>query len=476
MNYKSQRTKIVATIGPKTAKKVYLEKMYLAGMSIARLNGSHNTLEWHKNTIEKIKKYTPYCPILLDIPGKKIRTIKLKNEPSFDVNETIIITTEKGWNGFKKVSITNNKLHLYLKKGDTVFADDGTLKFQVIKVIKKDIYLKANTKGVLKSSKGINVPHVNLKGSLITNRDKEMIKFAVENKVDFIGLSFIESSEHLIKIKNIIKKQTPKVIAKVENQAGINNLEDIVKNADCIMIDRGDLSTETNIETLAINQKKIISTCIKFSKPIIVATEMLDNMILSPYPTKAEVLDISNSILDGATATMLSGETAIGKFPVESIEVMSKIANKTINHKDKIIKINQIQEHSEELGASTAIKSLCNYLPISKIIAITISGYAARIIASQMLSQPIIAVSNDKNLVRSFNIFAGTKGIFFKKKFYKNSLEHIPKCLNYLYKIKEISAKDMILVTALGYPSSGRRMNLIQTHYVKDLIKTFSWK
>ncbi|PPR26441.1 MAG: hypothetical protein CFH34_00969, partial [Alphaproteobacteria bacterium MarineAlpha9_Bin4] len=463
-------------IGPKTANQNTLKKMYFAGMSVARLNGSHNTLIWHKNTIKLIKKCIPDCPILLDIPGKKIRTAKLEYEPIFNIGDQLIISTEEGHNGKKKISITNNQLHNFLKKGDIVFADDGTLKFTVKKIIKKDIYLIANTKGKLKSSKGINVPHVSLGGELVTTRDKKMIKFAVENKVDFIGLSFIESGKHLRKIRSIIKGSIPKIVAKVENQAGINNLEEIIEQTDCVMIDRGDLSTETNIETLAINQKKIIKASLRASKPVIVATEMLDNMILNPYPTKAEVLDISNSILDGATATMLSGETAVGNYPLDALKVMSKIANSTINHKDLFNFNNSTTNNKLEDGTAIAIRNLCLYLPITKIVAITVSGFAARIISSQMIPQPILAVSNNKDLARGFNIFAGSKGIFYNTKFYKNSLEHIPKCINYLYKIKEITAKDMILVTALGYPSLGRRMNLIQTHYVKDLIKTFSWK
>jgi len=471
-----QRTKIVATIGPNTANTSALKKMYCAGMSLARLNGSHNTLEWHSKVIKLIKNTIPDCPILLDIPGKKIRTAKLEHEPKFEIGDTIIITSEKGNNGREKISLTNDKLHNFVSKGDTVFADDGTLRFTVKKVIKKDIYLKANTAGKLRSSKGINVPHVNLGGHSISERDKKMIKFAVENKIDFIGLSFIESRKHIIKIRNLIKGNIPKIVAKIENKKGVENLKNIVEEADCIMIDRGDLSTETNIETLGINQKKIIKASIESAKPVIVATEMLDNMISSPYPTKAEVLDICNSIEDGATATMLSGETAIGQFPVDAIKVMSKIANTTIAQKFSIKKNNNFSMSSKAIGMGSAIKNLSESLPITKIVAVTISGYAARIISSQSLPQPILAISNDKELARGFNIYLGTKGIYYKTHFHKNSLEHIPKCLNYLWKIKEISKEDMILITALGYPSSSRRMNIIQTHYVKDLMKTFSWK
>ena len=215
---------------------------------------------------------------------------------------------------------------------------------------------------------------------------------------------------------------------------------------------------------------------IYFSIKIISIIKMLDNMISNSYPTKAEVLDISNSILDGATATMLSGETAVGKYPIESIQVMSKISNSSIKHRDHIFFGENNHIKTDVYGSTNAIKDLCLSLPITKIIAVTVSGFAARIISSKMLPQPILAISNNKNSARSLNLLSGTKGIYYETKFYKDSLEHIPKCLFYLWKTKNILSNDMILLTALGYPGSGRRMNIIQTHYVNDLMEIFSWK
>lgn len=470
-----KKTKIVATIGPVSAYPKMLIKMYNSGMSVARLNGSHNTLEWHSKTIKLIKKVIPDCPILLDIPGKKIRTIKLNIEPKFKKNDIIILTTQKGFKGGKKVSVTNGQLHHFLKKGNTVYADDGTLKFTIIKIIKKDIYLKAENSGQLKSSKGINVPFVDIGGKLVTLRDKKMIDFAKKQQVDFIGISFVESAKHINFIRKLIDNETPKIVAKVENQKGIDSLNDIINATDVIMIDRGDLSTETNIETLGVNQKRIIKASNDLFKPVIVATEMLDNMIKNPQPTKAEVLDISNSIIDGATATMLSGETAVGKYPIESIKVMSKISSVMINNQLEN-NTNQIGINAETIGMANTIKYLSMSLPITKIVAITVSGYAARIVSSQSLLQPIIAISNNKNVARTFNIFKGTKGIFLDTTFYKDSLKHIPICLNYLWKNKYVKRQDMILLIALAYPGSGRRMNTLQTLFIKDLVKSLSWK
>jgi pyruvate kinase len=468
---KINKIKIVATIGPKTANKKMLKQLFNAGMTLARLNGSHNTLEWHSNTIKLIKETIPDCPILLDIPGKKIRTSKLSFEPKFDVGDTIILTTEDGYDGFKKISITNNILHKFIKKDHIVYADDGTLKFKVVKVSKKDIYIKAYVTGTLKSSKGINIPHLEMKETTLSCKDKKIIDFAISNKVDFIGLSFIESAKSLNKVRDFIKSDIPKLVAKIENRKGLENLEEIVKATDCIMIDRGDLSTETDIESLAINQKKIIKTSLRFCKPVIVATEMLNNMITQPHPTKAEILDIYNSVKDGATATMLSGETAVGKYPLEAVKIMSSIANSCILENN-----NNTIDNNEHISMAKAIKGLCQDMPITKVVIVTMLGFAARVVSSQSIKQPILAITNKKDTAKTFNIFSNTKGFFYNTKFYKDSLEHIPECLKYLWEINELNKKDSILVVALSYPLSGKRMNLIQTHNVKDLKKLFHWK
>ena len=474
---KNYINKIVATIGPVSANKESIKKLYKAGMSVARLNGSHSNLEWHAKTISLIKSTIPTLPILLDIPGKKIRTVQLEFEPEFDVGDIIILTTLPGFLGKEKISINNLYLHESLSKGDIILADDGTLRFEVNKIIENDIYCLAKTKGKLKSAKGINVPHIKIKSDLINQRDIDMMKFAVENEVDFVGISFVESSEHIKSIRALSKNSWPRIVAKVENQGGLDNLDEIAKETDVIMIDRGDLSTETNMESVAIYQKRIIRVATKYAKPVIVATEMLHTMISNPFPTKAEVTDITNAILDGASATMLSGETAIGDYPIESVEIMTKISN-TVNedkYKDFNLNkhINDNQDVPRVMGES--IRNLCNTLPITKVVAITISGFAARMVSSTMLAQPIIAVSNDIFAAKSFNLLRNTKGIYINVDFAKDNSDHVLKSLKYLYNNKEINEKDVILITSVEYPKSGRRMNMIQTHYVQDLIELFKW-
>jgi len=468
----TNKVKIIATIGPKTANKYFLKKLEKSGMSIARLNGSHNQLSWHKTTIKLIQEVLPNIPILFDIPGKKIRTIQLKHEPSFLKGEQIILTTDQSFDGNIKVPVNNLNLHLSLSKNDIILADDGTLKFTVIRIKNKDIVCRAESSGQLKSAKGINVPYVNVKGPLVTERDSKLIKFCKNNKVDFVGISFVESAKHVEKIRNLIKGNSPRIVAKVENGNGLKNVREITKATDVIMIDRGDLSTETDLENLAIYQKQIIKTGSFYSKPVIVATEMLHTMIKNPIPTKAEVMDISNAVLDGASATMLSGETAIGTYPIEAVKIMKKVSDSVILNSNEVM--NKKIDIPEAIGKS--IVQLCNMLPITKIITLTITGYAARMLSSQAPSQPILAVSNDQMTARSFNMLQGTKGIYVDVKFRKDSLEHVMECLEILWKRKEILKNDCILITSLAYPNKGRRMNNIQTYYVSDLINNLKWK
>ncbi len=471
-------TKIVATIGPETASPKKIYSLYKAGMDVARLNGSHNSLEWHKKTINKLRKQLPMVPILLDIPGKKIRTENLKKEPSFEVNDEIILTCDKNYSGLTKIPITNKKLYFYLKKGVKILADDGTLSFIVEKVIKKDIYCRCLNKGKLRSKKGINVPNIFIKQELLSQRDKKFLNFAKECEVDFIGISFVESKKHIEKIRKFLNSENPKIMAKIENMPGLKNKEEIIESSDAIMIDRGDLSVETDLDSIAISQKEIISKANLYSKPVIVATEMLHSMIDNPFPTKAEVTDISNSVLDGCSATMLSGETAIGKFPEESVKKMKEVSNVSSIHvrKEKFQENGKVNKDVIKNYMAEAVAHLCKSTPITKVVAITKSGFAARALSLLRIPQPIIAVSDDIKNSRTFNLFPGTQGIFLDIAFSKKNTDHIILCLKKLWKMNLLTSKDIVVVIGLSYPKSGNRFNHIQLHSIDDLVQILSWK
>ncbi len=469
-------TRIVCTIGPNSLEEQTLLDLYKIGLRVARLNGSHADLSWHENAINIIRKVLPSVPILLDIPGRKIRTTELVHEPKFSVGDNLILTTDQKHDGTKKVPVNYVNLAEDLSVGDTIMADDGTLSFIVTKIDKKDIHCRAKTFGQLKSRKGINVPYVKLNTPLVTERDKKMIDFARKTKVDFIGLSFVESAAHILAFRKLIAHNSPRIIAKVENQGGMDSVHEIVDAADAIMIDRGDLSVETSLYDITIKQKQIIEAAKQNGRPVIVATEMLHTMIDNPFPTKAEVTDISNAVLDGCSATMLSGETAIGSYANEAVETMQKVIDASETHLNKEIESDKLDfTITTPKAISSVIPILCRTLPITKIIAITRSGYAARMIATHRLKQPVLAVSDDETAARSFNLIGGTTGVYSKSSFRKESTDHIKKVLKMLWKMELIEKDDHILITGISYPSNGTRMNTIQIHEISNLINSQAW-
>jgi pyruvate kinase len=389
------KTKIVATIGPATDNPASLLALRRAGMNIARLNGSHSDLEWHARTIRLIHDTVPEVAILLDIPGRKIRTLQLAHEPAFAAGDRIILTTDPAHDGREKVPVSYARLHEDLAVGSIILADDGTLRFVVEAIEGRDIVCRADGGGQLRSRKGINVPQVKLQGPAVTARDEAMIAFAREHGVDFVGISFVDSAEHVRQIREKIGGRSPGIVAKVENASGVAHLEEIVQAADAIMVDRGDLSVETRLEDLALFQKQIIVAATRHAKPVIIATEMLHTMISNRFPTKAEVSDITNAVLDGASATMLSGETAVGAFPEECVAVMRRIATAAEEYlernRDARREGGEVDTVPEATGK--AVGFLCRTLPVTKIVSITKTGFAARVVSLQRLPQPIIAVS-----------------------------------------------------------------------------------
>lgn len=476
------RTKIVATIGPASATAEMLRALSQAGMSVARLNGSHADLEWHAATIALIRDTLPGTPILLDIPGRKIRTVKLAVEPSFSKGDIIVLTTDVSHDGHHKVPVNYPRLHEDLTAGAVILADDGTLRFTVSKVVGKDIHCVAETPGTLRSRKGINVPYVKLRTELVTDRDRQMMTFAREHGVDFVGVSFVESAEHVEAIRALAGGDWPRIVSKIENQGGMDNMHAVIEATDAIMIDRGDLSVETELETLAMAQKLILKVAAQAGKPVIVATEMLHTMIVNSFPTKAEVSDITNAVLDGCAATMLSGETAVGAYPVEAVSVMRRIAESVETHLQASLDITPAlsggrdqQADSVPEAMAQAIALICRSLPITKIVALTRSGYAARTISALRPRQPIIAVSDDAMAARSFNLLGGTRGVYVAEPFSKTTTDYLPHCLKKLWRDGLLDDADLILVTAVTYPKSGNRMNLIETHRVRDLVETLNW-
>ena len=468
-----RRVKIVATIGPASNTPEAVAALIASGMDVARLNGSHTDLQWHEATIAMLRALAPSVPILLDIPGRKIRTRQLKHPPSFLSGDSITLTTDRDHDGRDKVPVNSEDLHQHLVPGDTVFADDGTLRFTVTSVQGRDILCRAETSGTLRSAKGINVPSVTFQGGAVTERDREMIRFACEQGVDFVGISFVDGAKLVEEVRSLTGAGGPRVLAKVENLSGMNNLDEVIAAADAIMIDRGDLSVETNLESLALQQKRILRVAKAHGKPVVVATEMLHSMIENPFPTKAEVSDISNAVLDGAAALMLSGETAVGRYPAEAVRLMRAVADTVEDAAQETADQTQLLRVPQAMGEAVAM--LCRVLPITKLVPITISGYAARMVANTRPRQPILAVSNQVATARSANLLFGTEGVHVDIPFSTESTDHIALCLEELWRRGKLLDDDVVLVTSVGYPKSGNRMNMIQTHVVSDLRDSLHW-
>lgn len=468
------RTKIVATIGPASCAAETVRAFHAAGMSVARLNGSHADLDWHRHAIGLLREIVPDVPILLDIPGRKIRTTQLAHEPQFALGDRIVLTTDTAHDGRDKVPVSYADLHRDLHDGDVIFADDGTLRFVVESIAGRDIVCRAQVAGTLRSRKGINVPMVQLGLALITDRDRQMVAFARDTGVDFVGISFVESAAHVDAIRQLVGGRSPQILAKIENRGGLDNLAAVIGAADAIMIDRGDLSVETTMEQVAIHQKTIIDAARAAGKPVVVATEMLHSMIENDFPTKAEVSDITNAVLDGCSATMLSGETAVGRHGVTAIETMRKVSDVATRHLRAACDAATLRTSVPEAMAA-AIAQVLRALPITKVVAITRSGYAARVLSSLSVPQPILAVSDDPAMARAFNLYAGVEGVHFDAPFPRGSADHVKACIRQLYERGQLSAADHILVTGVIYPRSGTRMNLLQIHLMSDLIAEFGW-
>ena len=463
-------TKIIATVGPASCDKRNIKRFVNSGISVVRLNGSHNTLEWHKKTIINIRNLNKKIPILFDIPGEKIRIDNQLEDIKFIKKDSIIFSKKKIKKD-KNVILSNKKFYNNIKLNMKFSADDGNLVFKVIK--KKKDYVEAISfnSGILTSRKGINIPNLfsGVQNNSISNKQKIYLNFAKKMDIDYVGFSFVESDKQINKIRKYLKGRNFKIISKIENLNGLKNLKKIVKVSDAIMIDRGDLVAETSIYKLPYNQKKIIKEVNLNNKPIIVATEMMHSMIENEKPTKSEVLDVANAILDGATCTMLSGETALGKYPIKSINEMIKIHKSSVPQKNiytkKIKKISSIQNLT-----ANALESLCNSKSIHKLIIVTKSGYAATEIAFKNLSQKIIVVTDNSHTSRYLNLYPRIKTIKYTKKFSRKDLAYVEKIVKYLYRIKEVDKSENIVIVSAAYPKKGVKFNSIQTHRVKDII------
>lgn len=474
-----RRTKIVCTIGPASESLENVKKLIEAGMNVARLNFSHGDFEEHGNRINNIRKacqeLNKTVAILLDTKGPEIRTGQLK-EDSIELveNEFITLTTEEVLGDKNRIHITYEKLPQDVEIGSTILIDDGLIGLTVTEIEGNDIKCKIVNGGTIKSKKGVNVPGVKISLPGITEKDANDIKFGIEMGVDFIAASFVRKAQDVLEIRELLEKHNAnhiQIISKIENQEGVDNLDEILEVSDGLMVARGDLGVEIPVEEVPLVQKLMIKKCNLAGKPVITATQMLDSMQRNPRPTRAEASDVANAIFDGTDAIMLSGETAAGKYPVESVETMGKIAVRTesaLEYREIFKRQSQAQQTNITEAISQAVASSALDLDANAIITSTESGYTARMVSKYRPKSPIIAVTPNEQVMRKMSLVWGA--IPVKGENVTNTDDMFDRAVDYAKDAGHITEGDLVVITA-GVPV-GRTgtTNLVKVHHVGDMI------
>ena len=397
-----RKTKIICTLGPSTDQGDVLRELVANGMNVARFNFSHGSHEEHKGRLDKLKAIRKELdkPVaaLLDTKGPEIRLKEFKNGvEQLEAGQTFTLTT-RDVEGTKEIcSITYKDLPQDVQAGGCIMLDDGLIKLSIQSVTDTDIVCKVLNNGKIKNKKGVNVPGVHLSMPYLSQRDRDDIIFGIEQGFDFIAASFVRCAQDVYDIRNLLNEydSTIRIIAKVENREGVNNIDSILAAADAVMVARGDLGVEIDFTELPGIQKSVIDRSFSFGKPIVTATQMLDSMIVNPRPTRAEISDVANAIYDGTSAIMLSGETAAGAYPVEALKTMSAIAERTENEPhyiDRRLTAHAITGKTSVSDATAHAACLtAQDVNASAIVTVSESGNTARLLSKYRPAQPIIA-------------------------------------------------------------------------------------
>ena len=395
-----RKTKIICTLGPSTDQEGVLRELVANGMNVARFNFSHGSHEEHLGRFEKLKAIREELgkPVaaLLDTKGPEIRLKDFKNGTEMlEAGQTFTLTTREV-EGTKEIcSITYKDLPQDVQPGGTIMLDDGLIKLQIITVNDTDIVCKVLNNGKIKNKKGVNVPGVHLSMPYMSQRDRDDIIFGAQQGFDFIAASFVRTAQDVYDIRNLLNEYDSdiRIIAKIENREGVNNIDSILAAADAVMVARGDLGVEIDFTELPGIQKNIIERSFSFGKPIVTATQMLDSMIVNPRPTRAEISDVANAIYDGTSAIMLSGETAAGAYPVEALKTMSAIAERT--EQENHSRFAPLAENTGKISVSDATAhAACltaKDVNAAAIVTVSESGNTARLLSKYRPEQPIIA-------------------------------------------------------------------------------------
>lgn len=422
-----RRTKIVCTLGPSTDDPEILRQLMLSGMNVARINFSHGgpTDQLDRiNEFKRIRKETGlHVALLLDTKGPEIRVREFKNKKvTLQEGQRFTLTSKDVPGDEKQVSITFAHLPQDVKKGDAILIDDGLIAMEVEKTTSTDVICTVKNGGELSSNKSINVPDVMINMPYVSEKDRNDILFGIQQDFDFIAASFTRNAYDILDIRKLLNQNGGKdiqIIAKIENRGGVDNIDDIIKVSDGIMVARGDMGVEIALEELPIIQKTLISKCYQSGKKVITATQLLDSMIRNPRPTRAETTDVANAIYDGTSAIMLSGETAVGKYPVESVRTMSRIAERAEAAIDYVKEFEGVTIDSDKNvtnAISHATVTTAHDLGASAIVTVTRAGHTARMVSKYRPQCPIIATALSEKVCRQLNLSWGVCPVLSEEK------------------------------------------------------------
>lgn len=471
-------TKIVCTIGPSSQNEEVLLKMVEAGMNIARLNMSHGSYEFHQKTIRNVrsvsKKTGKHIGILLDLQGPKIRTGKqIKETIELKKGELLKLTTEDITGNWEMLSINYKQLPDEAKPGEKILLDDGNIELKVLEIEDRIIICRILNGGTIRSFRGINLPDTAISTPSLTEKDIQDLSFGLAEDVDFAALSFVRKAEDITDLKNRIKKEGKDVfvIAKIEKPEAIENIDAIIAATDGIMVARGDLGAETSPQEVPVLQKSIIRQCNYANKPVITATQMLESMISKPRPTRAEANDVANAIFDGTDAVMLSGETAMGEYPVEAVTIMANIAQRTeheVNNKSLADEIYSNKKGSETTADAVCYAGceLCRSLQTSYIAGFSLSGATIQKISGYRPPKPILGMSPSEKILQRMSLFWGVQAVKIDQ---VESTDALLKHTNGILTKTGLCTPGDTIITISGSPlHRGVSTNMIKVHTVQN--------
>lgn len=475
--YNQKKTKIVATVGPATSEKSVLENIIREGVNVIRINFSHGSHEDHEKIIAKVREINKekqiHTAILADLQGPKIRIGEIKGE-TVEVNEgsEILFSNEEMVGDEKAVYMSYESFAQDVKVGERILIDDGKLALEIIHTDKKGkVKARFLNGGKLSSNKGVNLPNTKISLPCLTEKDLKDLKFALKLGVEWVGLSFVRNARDLIELKHLIRAEgkSARVIAKIEKPEAIDDIDEIIEETDAIMVARGDLGVEVPMEKVPLLQKEIVRKCLRAAKPVIIATQMMESMITNISPTRAEVNDVANAVLDGADAVMLSAETSVGKYPVQVIQAMSKI----------ILQIEETEgiyhhEFPPEMDVEERFisDSICyNACRLSlrtdakAIVTMTHSGYTAFKISSFRPKAGIFAFTGNHDLLNKLSLVWGVQGFYYDKFV---STDHTIADIKYLLKKNNfLKEKDLIINIASMPINEKGQSNMLKLSYVE---------